>query len=103
MMQGIIMRYLVIDGMLNGTGIRDLVDNEYIRPEELELDIALIERIKKWLEKYALAYYENFINNDRIEILDAEGLGITIAIKNALPNCKIDYYYSVARAERIYL
>ncbi|MDR2171938.1 MAG: hypothetical protein LBP59_17475 [Planctomycetaceae bacterium] len=96
------MRYLVIDGMLNGTGIRDIGENKYIRPDELKLDKILVERIRNWLEKYALAYYENFINKDRIEALDTEGIEITIAIKKALPTCKIDYYYSAAKSERIY-
>ena len=47
-------RYLVIDGMLNGTGIRDYYEGGYVEPQELNLSLELKERLEAWLSRYGM-------------------------------------------------
>ena len=42
------MRYLVIDGILGGTGIRNQHEGGYIDPEQLLLSDQLLARLKEW-------------------------------------------------------
>jgi hypothetical protein len=46
------MRYLTIDGMCSGTGIRDSVTGGYICPSELGLSEGLVARIDRWVKRY---------------------------------------------------
>jgi hypothetical protein len=49
------MRYLTVDGMLSGTGIRDSLTGKYLDPSEVGFSPELIRRIEKWLIDYETA------------------------------------------------
>lgn len=46
------MRYLVIDGELSGSGIRDKYESGYIDIETLNLNFDLKNKISQWQKKY---------------------------------------------------
>ena len=46
------MRYLTIDGMLSGTGIRDSVNGGYLDATDLGISFALTEKLGHWLSRY---------------------------------------------------
>lgn len=89
-----ISKYLVVDGMLHGTGIRLQYEGGYIEPEELEISEELIHRLRNWLNEYENLHYSNYEDKGLIEKLDSEGLDITKALKEQLNNFEISYFSS---------
>ncbi|TPD73663.1 hypothetical protein [Flavobacterium microcysteis] len=86
------MKYLILDGYLNGTGIRDGQNGGYIELSELGISSALQKKIKDWVLKYEAEFYNDYSDGAKVEILDNEGIDLVYQIKNELPNSKIDYY-----------
>jgi len=43
------MRYLIVDGMLSRTGVRDAVDGGYVVLAELGVSPSVVEMIANWL------------------------------------------------------
>ena len=89
-------RYLTVDGMLSGTGIRDSVAGGYIEPHQLNLSNGLVEWIKSWLSRYEQAHYAQFSDMNENCGLDQEGLAISKRLQEELPESKIEYYSSAA-------
>lgn len=86
------MKYLVIDAVLGGTGIRDKHEGGYIAPESLGLSYNVLKRLKEWLLKYENEHYKGFENNNNIDILDGEGKEIAFTIKSELGDVKMEYF-----------
>ena len=86
------MRYLVIDAALSGTGIRDKYQGGYIDPEDLNLSLALKQKLKEWLSKYESEHYNGFTDEGIIKKLDQEGREIALIIKNELSEVKLEYF-----------
>ena len=86
------MKYLIIDGMLHGTGIRDGNTGGYIEPDKLELSKPLIARLGKWLLEYEDEHYNEFSNQKIVAKLDNEGQKISALIKSELIDVKVDYF-----------
>lgn len=88
------MRYLVVDGELGGTGIRDKYANgySYVKPKELGLSQGLISQIDKWKKAYEQVHYNGYKEKDIIERLDMEGINIAKKIIEELQNIKVEYY-----------
>jgi len=96
------MRYLVIDGELSGTGIRDKYNGGYISPVDIGLNNTITNWISEWLLRYENAHYNEFADKIIVDELDKEGKKIAITMKNQFP--EIDFeYFSAARmkSERI--
>jgi hypothetical protein len=93
-------RYLVVDGMLNGTGIRDEYEGGYLQPDTLGLSVELQSRLNEWLRKYEDLHYEGFGNNTTIEELDSEGIVIAGLIAKELEGTKISYYSDAKSTKR---
>lgn len=91
-------RYLVIDGMLNGTGIRDYYEGGYVNPSELNLSSETLVMLKNWLSKYWEAFYMNYSDSKAVETLDAEGVRIAQLVQKELGG-KV-WYYSDATQQR---
>jgi hypothetical protein len=85
-------RYLVIDGLLNGTGVRDYYSGGYISPRDLGLSDALCEQISTWLEQYEAHHYYDYQDEVLTQQLDQEGIGIAQLVKQELGNVKVQYY-----------
>ncbi len=86
------MRYLTIDGMLSGTGIRDSVAGGYIEPPKLGLSTELVAQIEEWVKRYEQAHYLQFCDKNVNEELDQEGVAISRLLRDELPDVKIEYY-----------
>ena len=86
------MKYLTVDGMLSGSGVRDTVDGGYISLDELGLSTDLCQKISRWLCRYEKAYLAGY--QDRIEVadLDIEGVEIRRLIQSELPESKVVYF-----------
>ncbi len=96
------MRYLTIDGMLSGTGVRDSVEGGFISAKTLVLPAELAEKISKWVSRYEHAHYFEFRDKAEVAELDAEGLAICRMVLKELPDAKVQYYSS-AEMKRILL
>ena len=86
------MRYLIVDGMMSGTGIRDEVEGGYLSPESLGLSGQLVQRISRWLRAYEDAHYEQYSDKSNVAELDAEGQQIQAQMQEELPDAKVRYY-----------
>jgi hypothetical protein len=84
--------YLVIDAMINGTGIRDKYEGGSIQPDKLGLSIDAKKRLKIWLIRYWKEFYHGFNDKALIEDLDKEGRQISLMIKKEIPEAKIEYF-----------
>ncbi len=87
-----IMRYLVVDASLNGTGIRDRYDGGFLAPEELHLSSETVEMLKAWVNKYETEHFDGYPNEKLIEVLDTEGRELAQIIKKELSEIKMEYY-----------
>lgn len=86
------MKYLTVDGMFSGTGIRDSVEGGYLKLKDLGLSITLQEKISNWLSRYENAHYDQYSDRKLVAELDAEGIEICKLLKNELLDSKIEYY-----------
>ena len=91
--------YLVIDGMLSGTGIRDPYETGYIKPEELGLSDGVVMRLREWLGRYADQHFEGYADKSVVADLDLEGVEISKQIKSELPNSKVSYFSDALMAK----
>ena len=86
------MRYLTVDGMMSGTGVRDSVAGAYLRHSDLDLSPGLASQISEWVRAYAEAHVDGYRDREQITILDEEGLKICAAIRAEVPASKVEYY-----------
>jgi hypothetical protein len=93
------MRYLVVDGMLHGTGIRDKNEGGYVKLETLNLPDVLNARIKEWLLKYEEEHYNGYLNSQNIEALDLLGIEIAKQVQ-AVVGPKVTYFSNAKLKEQ---
>ena len=86
------MRYLTVDGMMSGTGVRDSVAGGYLHLSDLGLSPPLASRISEWLRAYAAAQLDGYRDKARVTMLDEEGLRICAAVRDEVPDSKVEYY-----------
>ncbi|EGA68246.1 hypothetical protein VISI1226_03985 [Vibrio sinaloensis DSM 21326] len=94
------MKYLTVDGMFSGTGIRDSVEGGYLKPEILGLSTELKNKISDWLSRYEDEHYEQYEDDSIVARLDAEGVEICNLLKSELPHSKVEYY-STAKMKKV--
>ncbi|OUS23373.1 hypothetical protein A9Q98_14900 [Thalassotalea sp. 42_200_T64] len=94
------MKYLIIDGMFSGTGIRDSVEGGYLNPAELGLSSELKRKISDWVSRYEDEHYLQYEDKSMVADLDAEGIKICNLLKSEIPNLKVEYY-STAEMKKI--
>lgn len=94
------MRYLIVDGMLSGTGVRDAISGGYVELAELGLSPNTVEVIASWLARYETAHYQRFNDSREVEALDDIGLELCDRLARELPGNKIGYF-SAARMEKL--
>lgn len=91
--------YLIVDGALNGTGLRDENGEGYLDPKSLGLSHDLAEKLSNWLQEYEAHHYENYSDEQVTSRLDDEGIAIAREIKAEFENCKISYYSDAKSAK----
>lgn len=94
------MRYLIVDGMLSGTGIRDAASGGYVDLAELRLSPNSLDVIASWLDHYATAHYRQFNDSQEVKALDDIGLELCDRLARELPGNEIGYF-SAARMEKL--
>lgn len=94
------MRYLIVDGMLSGTGVRDPVNGGYVALAELGLSPSVAQMIISWLARYEAAHYRQFDDSEEVKALDDIGLQLCDRLAQELPGNKVGYF-SAARMERL--
>lgn len=94
------MKYLVVDGMLSGSGIRDYYDGGYVDIEALSLSSELKSKIQVWLEKYEEQHFDGFADSAAIDLLDCQGIELAKRLLKELGDVKVEYY-SAAKMKKI--
>lgn len=94
------MKYLTVDGMMSGTGIRDTLEGGYLKPDELGLSSELKRKISDWLSSYENEHYSQYEDKSVVAGLDAEGIEICDLLKSEIPDSKVEYY-SAAETKKI--
>jgi hypothetical protein len=86
------MRYLIVDGMYGGTGVRDAIEGGYVDLIELHIPIDLQDAIRSWLQQYEEAHYFQFKDQDEVIRLDKQGIDICRQLRIERFEDKIDYF-----------
>jgi hypothetical protein len=86
------MKYLVLDGYLNGTGIRDRYSGGFVELTALNISMEMKQQIRDWVLKYENEFYNQYSDLKKIEAIDKEGITIVLKLREELPNTKIEYY-----------
>jgi len=86
------MQYLIIDGMLSGTGVRDGKAGGYLDLQNLGLSADLTKRIVNWLLAYESAHYGQFADKAENDRLDQEGIAIARCVGEQLPDDHVEYF-----------
>ncbi|WP_132910863.1 hypothetical protein [Sphingomonas sp. BK235] len=81
----------LIDGMLSGTGVRDVLNGGYVEPSDLGLSTSLIARLSAWQKRYEETHFSDF-PADQVAALDLEGIDLTRAVREERRDLKIGYY-----------
>ena len=92
------MRYLIVDGMLSRTGVRDAVSGGYVALADLGLSPSVVGMIANWLARYEAAHYRQFADLGEVKALDDIGLKLCDRLAQELPGSKVGYF-SAARME----
>lgn len=87
--------YIILDGYLIGTGVRNKMTSEFIKIDKLNLSNRLKLEIQSWCSQYHLSTIENLGHNENIFYqLDLKGIELSKSIIKENKSYKIDYYYS---------
>jgi hypothetical protein len=86
------MQYLIIDGMLSGTGVRDGIAGGYLDLKNVGLSDDLTKRIASWLIAYESAHYSQFGDKAVNDRLDQEGIAIAMSVRKEQPGVRVEYF-----------
>lgn len=96
------MKYILIDGLLNGTGIRLKYEGGYISPELIGLSNTLCKELAEWLFAYANEHYKGYGDTYAIIKLDEWGLELAKKIKAEVSGNSYQVgYFSDAKLKEI--
>ncbi len=87
-------RYLVVDGNLSGTGVRDAVEGGYLTPSAIGISDGLGDEISAWQKRYELAHFRSYTDSAEVDKLDAEGLALRQKLSVELAQAKVQYFSS---------
>lgn len=86
------MKYLVIDGELSGTGIRDKYESGYLVPEALGLSRKTTDRLNEWVSRYETEHRKGFSDTNVVDELDRQGKEIAFLVREELGDIKLEYF-----------
>jgi len=92
-------RYLVLDGKLEGTGIRDKYEG-FIQPEQLPISDELVQDIRSWSQRYQNRNRNFKPDENKLYELDLDGIELLkkISIELGL-EYKIHYFSDIQAKE----
>lgn len=82
---------ILIDGMLNGTGIRDAKKGGFIDPKSLGLSGQLLLSLNSWQAQYEEAHFDGYPDN-LVRKLDEDGVALTLKIRESLTGLEVGYF-----------
>ncbi|WP_228892409.1 hypothetical protein [Pseudoduganella aquatica] len=94
--------YLVVDGNISGTGIRDAVEGGYLTASELGISECLGDKISAWQQRYEIAHFRAYTDVTEVDKLDAEGLALRQKLAVELVRAKVQYFSS-AKMQLLFL
>jgi hypothetical protein len=94
------MHYLIVDGEMSGTGIKNSVSGEDVNLASLGLSNELQASISEWVERYEATHRADLCDGVEIQELDRIGLQLASAVKDKLPGSKLQYL-SAANMTRV--
>jgi hypothetical protein len=86
--------YLVVDGCLSGTGVRDAVEGGYLTPSAIGIFDGLGGEISAWQKRYEMAHFRSYTDSAEVDKLDAEGLALRQKLSTELAQAKVQYFSS---------
>jgi hypothetical protein len=86
------MRYLLVDGMLSGTGVRDAIGGGYVDLAELGLLPNVVQLITGWLARYETAHYRQFDEPQEVQALDEIGLELCDRLARNFRETRLDTF-----------
>jgi len=86
--------YLVVDGMLSGTGVRDAVEGGWLAVTALGVSVSLGDEISAWQQRYELAHFRTHRDSNEVDRLDADGLVLRQKLAEELSQVKVQYFSS---------
>lgn len=86
--------YLVVDGCLSGTGVRDAVEGAYLSASAIGISDSLGDEISAWQRRYELAHFRSFTDLAEVDKLDAEGMALRQKLSLELAQAKVQYFSS---------
>ena len=86
--------YLVVDGMLSGTGVRDAVEGGWLTAPALGISDSLGDEILAWQQRYELAHFRTYTDSNEVDRLDADGLVLRQKLAEELSQAKVQYFSS---------
>lgn len=81
----------LIDGMLSGTGVRDVVNGGYVEPIAIGLSAALSRDVAAWQQKYEDAHFAGF-TDDLVNELDKRELLLASRAESELGDGAVGYF-----------
>jgi hypothetical protein len=88
----VVVRYLIVDACLHGTGIRDEYEGGYIKPSDMDLSAELMAQLENWLLAYEDEHYSGYDDPIIIDELDTKGRNLAHQIEAELGDVKVSYY-----------
>lgn len=85
-------RYLVVEGNLSGTGVRDAVEGGYLTPSFIGVSDGLGDEISAWQKRYELDHFRSYTDSAEVDKLDAEGLTLRQKLSVELAPAKVQYF-----------
>ncbi|MEP3893167.1 MAG: hypothetical protein ABJN52_04130 [Litorimonas sp.] len=96
------MKYLTVDAMPTGTGVRDSLGGGFYSLEELNVPSYLIEEFATWIANYKMVIQSATPKAIDIEQLDRVGLGLCRKLSSELSDVKVEYF-SEGKSEKIWI
>lgn len=86
--------YLVVDGSLSGTGVRDAIEGGYLTASAIGISEFLGDEISAWQQRYELAHFRAYTDSAEVDKLDTEGLALRQKLSLELAQAKVQYFSS---------
>lgn len=86
------MKYLTIDEMMSGTGVRDSVEGGYLSLDTLSLSDDLIHDPREWLDEYRKQHISGYSDVFIINDFDSIEISLAVELKKQVIDAEVDYY-----------
>ncbi|MCE6993046.1 hypothetical protein [Dyadobacter sp. CY323] len=93
------MKHFILNATLDGAGIQENYNGEFLNPDELLLCQKIVEDLKIWISRYQKEICNEDIDYLMVCDIEREGICIARKIKNELPHVRIEYLSDILMIE----